>query len=704
MRRKSLRYVCPLLIALLLVSCNPSPTATPLPAATPPPTLAIITTTVVAVITATPTALPIFTSTATARPAATATPITKPTATLEPELSLVETLELYSLPGTGRNPSALAILGERLYVANWDTDNVSLVEGGKVVDVVSVGSHPAALAVDLAEGRVYVANSGDDSISVISVGQVVVTWETGEEPGSLALVDGKLYVGSKRSSTIYVHDGESGEPLGNIPVGSGFGILAIVADVGGQRLYVSTYNNVHIVGLEALARVDTASFKNYRTLAINPLTGRVYINDYDPDEGQQYLVALGEDIQRVRGRALVGADPGGAAVNPRTGRVYVTSTWSDTVSVIDGESNEMVATIGVGRRPDAIAVDVETNTIYVANAGSNNINVIDGATNRVINVIPLAIDIGGLAVDSRLDRLYITITGMDRLAVWEKGKVVGEVLVGRHPTDVAVNEMTGRIYVVNHVDSSLSVVDAESRQVVAMVPLNLRPQGVSVDTGRNVIYSGDVVIDGDTNEIIDHVGVPTAYKSVELPVDTLVDSASGWLFVRAYNGIPGSNAGLVISMWDAKTLEMLSGSLGGLSAGAMAYDAATQKLYSVATRFSYTWLYVDDVEGMTKESEMRLDRYPTALALRAGTHHLFLGLGESLVPAEGDGYLLRVLDTRSLGLVADLALFGRPRHIAVNQRTGEVYVADGDRGVVSVVQDVPAPLPPSPTPAVTPAS
>jgi len=703
MHRKSLRSVCLLLIALLLMSCNSSPTVTPLPTATPHPTLAV-TPTVVTIVTATPTTFPTFTPTATVMPAATATPITKPTATLESALSLVETLALYSLPGTGRSPSALAILGERLYVANWDTDNVSLIEGGKVVDVVSVGSHPSALAVDPAEDRVYVANSGDDSISVISAGQVVATWETGEEPGSLALVDGKLYVGSKRSSTIYVHDDESGEPLGNIPVGSEFGILAMVADVSGQHLYVSTYNNIHIVSLEALARVDTANFKNYRTLAINPLTGRVYINDYDSDDGQQYLVALGDDIQKIRGRALVGSDPGGAVVNPRTGRVYVTSTWTDTVTVIDEESNEVVATIGVGRWPDAIAVDVETNTIYVANARSNNINVIDGATNRVINVIPLAIDIGGLAVDSRLDRLYVTITSMDRLAVWEKGKVVGEILVGRHPTDVAVNEMTGRIYVVNHVDSSLSVVDAESRQVLAMVSLNLRPQGVSVDTGRNVIYAGDAVVDGDTNEIIAHVGVPTAYKSVELPVDTLVDSVSGRLFVRAYNGVPGSNAGFVISMWDAKSLEMLSGSLGGLSAEAMAYDPMTQKLYSVATRFSYTWLYVDDVEGMTKESEMRLERYPTALALRFGTHHLFLGLGESSYPAEGDGYLLRVLDTRSLGLVADLALSGIPRHIAVNQRTGEVYVADGDRGVVSVVQDVPAPLPPALTPSVTPAS
>ena len=693
MRGRNLKFACSLLAVLLLVGCRPSLTATPLPTATPPPT-STATTTVTEVAAVTPTATP----------AATAIPTARPTATLEPVPLLVEALELYLLPGSGRNPSAIAILGERLYVANWDTDNVSLVEGGRVVGVVPVGSRPAALASDWGQDRVYVANSRDGTISVIEGEEVVATWETGEEPGSLALVDRRLYVGSRRSSTIHAHDAESGEPVGIIPVGSGSGVLAMVADVDQQRLYVSTYNSIHVVDLVAQTRVDTASYGNYRTLASSPLTGRVYINDYDPGEGQQYLVALDGDIHVARGRVLVGQDPGGAAVNPRTGRVYVASTWSDTVTVIDEESNEIVATIGVARRPDAIAVDAETGTVYVANTRSNNIAVIDGESNRVINVIPLAIDLGGMAVDSRLDRLYVSVTSMDRLIVWEDGELVDEILVGRHPTDVALNEVTGRVYVVSHVDSSLSVVDAGSRQVVAVVPLNRWPHGVSVDVERNVIYAGDTLIDGDTNEVITRIGVPTGFQNVELPVGTLVDPAGGRLFVRASNGIPGSNAGIVISMWDSERLEMLSRSLGGRSSGAMAYDPETQKLYSVATRFSYAWLYVDDVEREMRGQEMRLDRYPTDLALCPGTHHLFLGLGEMLPPAEGGGYRLRVLDTRSLGQVAELALPGRPAHIAVNQHTGRVYVADGERGVVYVVQDVPGPPPPSPTPGVTPAS
>ena len=177
----------------------------------------------------------------------------------------------------------------------------------------------------------------------------------------------------------------------------------------------------------------------------------------------------------------------------------------------------------------------------------------------------------------------------------------------------------------------------------------------------------------------------------------------GMLFVRASNGVPGSNAGMVISLWDAEKLEMLSGGLGGLSAGAMAYDATTQKLYSTATRFSYTWLYVDDVEGMAREAELRLDRYPVSLALRPGTHHLFLGLGESVAGSKGDDYVLRVLDTRTLGLVTEMSLPGEPVRMAVNQRNGEVYVADGEAGTVHVVRDVAlSPPPPAPSMTLTP--
>jgi len=690
---RSLAFACSAAVALLLLGCRTTPTRAPSPIPSPTTTSIAIVTETIQAAALTPTA------TFTAEPSP--TPTTSPSPTSEPAIAWVDTLHLHSLPGPGRNPSAMIVVGQCLYVANRASDNVSVIEDMRVVQVLPVGSQPVALSADAAGERVYVANLRDDTISVISDNRVVATWDTGAEPCSLTAVGERLYVASRREPAVYVHAARTGEPLGSIGMGSGPGVLNMAAHAGLGRLYVSTYHQVHVIDLEAQSVIDSVEYSNYSTLAVNPASGRVFINDYDADEGQEYLVSLDEDAQNPRDGVAIDPDPGWVAFNERTGKAYVTSTWADTLTVIEEGSGEVLSVVGVGRRPDAVAIDEGRNVIYVANSESNNIAVVDGSSNRVVDIIPLAVDVGGLTVDAATDRLYATMTSMDRLIALEGSNSVGEVEVGRHPVDLALNEMTGLVYVVNRVDSSLCVVDGVTLQVVTTVPLNERPFGVSVDTGRNVIYAGNAVIDGNTNEVIGRINVPTAYHMDVPPVDTLADPTRGTLLVRASNGVPGSNAGLVISMWDGRTMEMLTSALGGVSAGPMALDASTQKLYSVASKFSNVWLYVDDLQGMQRTDETRLDRYPTDLALRSSTHHLFLGLGGLHPPEEGGGYVLRVLDVRTLGQVEELPLPGSPAHIAVNERTGRVYVADGDAGVVYVAQDRTAPPPPVATLTVT---
>lgn len=46
-----------------------------------------------------------------------------------------------------------------------------------------------------------------------------------------------------------------------------------------------------------------------------------------------------------------------------------------------------IATIGVGMQPVAVTVDASTHAVYVANQGSNTVTVIDGATAQVIATI-----------------------------------------------------------------------------------------------------------------------------------------------------------------------------------------------------------------------------------------------------------------------------------------------------------------------------
>ena len=73
----------------------------------------------------------------------------------------------------------------------------------------------------------------------------------------------------------------------------------------------------------------------------------------------------------------VGISPYGVAINPSTNTIYVANFDSNTVSVINGTTNTVTATILVGTYPFAIAINPSTNTIYVANGRSNTVSVIN---------------------------------------------------------------------------------------------------------------------------------------------------------------------------------------------------------------------------------------------------------------------------------------------------------------------------------------
>ena len=71
---------------------------------------------------------------------------------------------------------------------------------------------------------------------------------------------------------------------------------------------------------------------------------------------------------------------------------------SDTVSVIDGRSDRLVATIPVGpvagspkgSMPEGLAVSPDGATLYVAEAGENAVAVVDLATRKLRGLIPTA--------------------------------------------------------------------------------------------------------------------------------------------------------------------------------------------------------------------------------------------------------------------------------------------------------------------------
>jgi len=149
------------------------------------------------------------------------------------------------------------------------------------------------------------------------------------------------------------------------------------------------------------------------------------------------------------------------AANPATNMVYVANTCGTdpgcggtqpgTVTVINGATNMVAATVNVGIFPEFLVINPVTNKIYVTNRRDNTVSVINGATNTVIKTIS----------------------------------------VGSKPTVADVNPITNKIYVVNNGNgqgTTMSVIDGNTDTVTATVTVGNYPVSVAVDSVRNMVY------------------------------------------------------------------------------------------------------------------------------------------------------------------------------------------------------------------------
>jgi YVTN family beta-propeller protein len=64
------------------------------------------------------------------------------------------------------------------------------------------------------------------------------------------------------------------------------------------------------------------------------------------------------------------------AVDPDNHNVYVTNFADAKVSVIDGSTHTVAATVAVGDSPDAVAMDPDTDTVYVTNYADHTVSLI----------------------------------------------------------------------------------------------------------------------------------------------------------------------------------------------------------------------------------------------------------------------------------------------------------------------------------------
>jgi YVTN family beta-propeller protein len=315
----------------------------------------------------------------------------------------------------------------KIYAANTNRGTVTVVQGATHnAAEIKVGDAPAAIAVNPVTNRVYVANAGG-TVSVLdgATDQVLATVDAGALPYVVAAnyTANKIYVSKTFSNTITLVNGVTDQAsLLDLNVQAD----AIVVDQQKNKSYLVSYQDSNVTILDGV----TDSAKRVHTgnhiwgMAINPKTHKIYWGG----TGGTDLRVFDTGSETV-GHVKVGEIPCAIAVDETANRVYVANYESNSVSVVDGRDDTVLATVDVGKHPQAIAADPVAKKVYVANTGSNSITVINTTNNSLAGTV--AVPSSGpfaVAADAADNTAYVKVLGTEDLIAIDGAKLTAKAL------------------------------------------------------------------------------------------------------------------------------------------------------------------------------------------------------------------------------------------------------------------------------------
>ena len=179
--------------------------------------------------------------------------------------------------------------------------------------------------------------------------------------------------------------------------------------------------------------------------------------------------------------------------------VYVTNERSDDVSIIDSVTNEVVATVPLGKRPRGIHASPDGQTIYVALSGTaiggpnvdesklpppdrkaDGIGVLDVKTRKVLKVIAGGADPEEFDLSKDGLKLFTSNEDTAQASVVDiaMGTVLETLKVGEEPEGVNTSPDGRFVYVTSEQDGEVFVIDTEAHKVLKSIKVGNRPRSV----------------------------------------------------------------------------------------------------------------------------------------------------------------------------------------------------------------------------------
>jgi YVTN family beta-propeller protein len=373
-------------------------------------------------------------------------------------------------------------------------------------------------------------------------------------------------------------------------------------------------------------------------LAINPITNYIYAASTSSDS----VSVINGNTNKITATISLGNNPEDLtdiAVNPVTNLIYTTNISNNSVSVISGSSYKVIATIKVGNNPLGVAVNPNTNRIYVTNCYSNTVSIIDGSSNQVIGTVSTGIKPLGVAVNPDTNYIYVANNGNNTVTCINgtSNTVIDTINVCNNPINVAVNPITNRIYVINRTEGSVSEINGSTNSVIGTINLGVSPCKMAINPQTNLIY-------------LSHVN-------------------ENW---------PASNTGSIVTVNGSSSTVLNTIDLGQSAPYGIVVNPVTGYLYC-SISLNNSIMVINSLTN-SPAANVVLCTYPYAVAVNPETNRLYV-----INSVSNNSTSLLVIDGPTNSVIDSVNLPDNPVYLAVNPNTNRIYTSLSASGNVSVI-------------------
>ncbi len=243
-------------------------------------------------------------------------------------------------------------------------------------------------------------------------------------------------------------------------------------------------------------------------------------------------------------------------------RAYVSNEDDGTVSVVDTQRLESVATVAVGKRPRGMALSRDGKQLFVVVSGvpkcpppltdaqcaklprdakADAVAIVDTVGLRLSRVLTGVTDPERIELSRDGHTLFVTDEDAARVTVIDlaRGKPIARIPVGHEPEGVRLSPDGRYLLVTSESDNNVTIIDPDTHKVLHTVLVGTRPRDIAFAADGGAAY-----VTGEADASVYRLALPSGAPATQLaqlrkearPMGIVMDAPRERLYVSAGRG------------------------------------------------------------------------------------------------------------------------------------------------------------------------